>query len=1327
MMTRFGAWTLTAAVAIVLSLTGPARAENPAGLVDLVEPATKSLPNTADAAETIQGAAPNTTFLLEEGTYKLGNIKGPANTQFIGKGYDKTIIDATGFEHGFMLSNGCAITDVTIRNATGAGVVVNGADDVHRNGGALVNVAILGCPAGVTVTKATGFHVRNLIIADAQSGVSFVDCTHSALVNVTLADIAGTAIGVSGCDKMTIFNNLIAGAAFGIVLGEGNKNLAIDHNIYNANFVGRMPGHTARKKMEAWYHLSGFDRHSQTIGVEFKDAANHDYRVVSPLSWSPTRATTAYMGAVRFNGDEANPIGIDGKEFDRSRGVDIGAFQTSFDAPRKADGTFEVKSGAGVTSAGLFTTDGVCVRYLFQNTPLPKGTYEYWLPSRDWQGREIKPGDYELRITESALSLRYIAAAGNGDLETSKKLPASTAVRYSLDPQAAAFIADGRIVFAQSGFESQEHIRLFSADMGEIPWSMTGGGHAVGVAVDDAKKLAYVLRQPEVPAGQPGRPCSLLRFEVDTGKPAPFKSGSFEKSFDAITGATSMTLLGGKMYIAEPAANKIHELTISDDDVEIAGESEIASPTQIAGDDTIGVLWIVSENKQLVGLGYDETKWSQPSAAVVPMEQLTAVAANNGRVAVYSAKDNKVTIFGNFTFKSAELKALRTIGTGGEGYGKIQGDKFWNPSRLALGRDGQLLVIDAPRTMLFDKDGKLVRQMLGMWGQGIGWGMFAGDDRAHYFNINGGYDILFDAKKQAWEPGTRWTYTMGQNTPNFVYAAGGKTFAVYQAFENKKPPYYLYVSRMEKDTGTARVVSRYGFEPAGLYRQLADADGIVPDDAEKERLVDGDGKPIVWNFFQERGAFQMDYQADGSIVIAQRKFVQIIPMTGLDANGVPVYDFTKMRLIQGLVDGQTTFASPYDFTTIDDVSIAEDMTLFEDGTFTACMSTKSGPGPDLASEHGNTTNMAGFDAAGNLRWFSPLNPFGLKMGFQSVVTVADVTFVGRGAICEWETMDRDGLGTGTLGTPADMGWRGMWLDNHRQTQPLIGNDGKPYLVVGDYAAQCYHWLAVDGYDKITRQRVPVKVNDGLAAALAKQPAKPVPHYPVPQPPKFVIKNIGKDLPMDGDLAKWRTLGIKPLVVAPDQTVKNDPRDTGAIIRMAHNGDKLFVQVIKFDDVITFHQRNIWAHYLHDGIEMCVNIFYNGWKYNVTRIDGQDVVYRDRMFAKESDFLTEEVSPRKITVLDNARDVEERKMLEASRGVDMSGCKVMIVEFTLTQPAIDGMLGGSQMEFGSGKSFLVGFSINDGDVPGADTMNLITWPVMYGTFSRAEAFATATFE
>ena len=65
-------------------------------------------------------------------------------------------------------------------------------------------------------------------------------------------------------------------------------------------------------------------------------------------------------------------------------------------------------------------------------------------------------------------------------------------------------------------------------------------------------------------------------------------------------------------------------------------------------------------------------------------------------------------------------------------------------------------------------------------GEAISYGWFAGDDRVHFFNINGGYDIVVDAKQRRWVPGSRWRYTMEGLTPIFYYTTAGKNFGVFR-------------------------------------------------------------------------------------------------------------------------------------------------------------------------------------------------------------------------------------------------------------------------------------------------------------------------------------------------------------------------------------------------------------------------------------------------------------------------------------------------------------------------------------------------------------------
>jgi hypothetical protein len=100
----------------------------------------------------------------------------------------------------------------------------------------------------------------------------------------------------------------------------------------------------------------------------------------------------------------------------------------------------------------------------------------------------------------------------------------------------------------------------------------------------------------------------------------------------------------------------------------------------------------------------------------------------------------------------------------------------------------------------------------------------------------------------------------------------------------------------------------------------------------------------------------------------------------------------------------------------------------------------------------------------------------------------------------------------------------------------------------------------------------------------------------------------------------------------------------------------------------------------------------------------------------------------VKVLDNARDVEERQLIESIYGEDMSDCKVIVYEFKLPINK-ETYKGGEDRLFSlePGKSFWLGFMIDDNNQPGADIQNFLLWPVTYGTFSPKEVGAIATCE
>ena len=204
-----------------------------------------------------------------------------------------------------------------------------------------------------------------------------------------------------------------------------------------------------------------------------------------------------------------------------------------------------------------------------------------------------------------------------------------------------------------------------------------------------------------------------------------------------------------------------------------------------------------------------------------------------------------------------------------------------------------------------------------------------------------------------------------------------------------------------------------------------------------------------------------------------------------------------------------------------------------------------------------------------------------------------------------------------------------------------------------------------------------------------------------------------------------------VIVTPETGSSNitGPSDCSAVIRFAHDGKNLYVQAIKFDDRVALHQPS-GKFYLQDGIEMSINSFTAGFKFNVTHTtDMGDMIMRDRFYSKPVYFSSER-APRKVTVLDNAADVEERKLIENLYNVDLSKCKVIVTEFMIPLDdesfTIDGKVEQKPVAT-PGSTMRVGVLVDDNDLPGADLQKYEVWPATYGTFSGPEMSALATFE
>jgi hypothetical protein len=347
-------------------------------------------------------------------------------------------------------------------------------------------------------------------------------------------------------------------------------------------------------------------------------------------------------------------------------------------------------------------------------------------------------------------------------------------------------------------------------------------------------------------------------------------------------------------------------------------------------------------------------------------------------------------------------------------------------------------------------------------------------------------------------------------------------------------------------------------------------------------------------------------------------------------------------------------------------------------------------------------------------------------------TVGEVSLTGVGTTAALVAFDKDGLGLGSFNQPAGAHYNGYWLDHKEALYAWRGSDDNTYAMICDNYNGCDRWWRLDPKSTLAHASFPVTLNAASAGAIAALPAADAKAMSARAATASVrIPRLARALPIDGDLKKWRAAGIGPnIIITPETAVAgiNGPKDASAVIRVAYHDKDLYVQVLRFDNVVTFHQP-VERHYMQDCIEMCINGFGAGFKFDITRTtDKGDIIIRQRFFnGKLEALLPADQAPRVIKVLDDAKDVPERELIESIYGEDLSNCKVIVTEFKLPIDQLT-YVGATDSLFpvGPGKTFWLGFMIDDNDEPGTDVQRLMVWPATYGTFSPPEDGALATF-
>jgi hypothetical protein len=449
---------------------------------------------------------------------------------------------------------------------------------------------------------------------------------------------------------------------------------------------------------------------------------------------------------------------------------------------------------------------------------------------------------------------------------------------------------------------------------------------------------------------------------------------------------------------------------------------------------------------------------------------------------------------------------------------------------------------------------------------------------------------------------------------------------------------------------------------------------------------------------------------DGSLV-TMAQTPMIWKRTGLNPNGVPVYE--GKNYVSLLAKDWDKELSPYDlkpdgtrfYGSVGFVAAG----MLSDGGSVVQVPIRGSGGTGL--NNGAGTDLVGFSADGRRRWVHQLAE---HKGIAGLGTTDDISLTSVFYSCETIAVDADGLALGGFCEPRELNYAGYWID-HPNLRLFKLPDGRVHATWGDNADGRHPWFRLENQESLKRTRHAFRLADDRARELAALESKPpAATKKVPQP-EVRIPRLAQPLPIDGDLEKWRRGGIKPVAVLGPPGSFKGPRDCSAVIRMAYEGQNLYFQVLEFDDKPMFY-----SMVYEDCVELAINGACGpGFQYICYKdAEGKDHVWRNRFFMGGSQkTIDPQHAPRIVKVLPDAELVTERKLLEDLYGVDLSTSSVVVTEFKL--PIDKVTFSGAEQDIfplGPGKSFWIGFFIDDNDTPYTDVQRFIQWPTTFGMFN-----------
>ena len=1247
-----------------------------------------------DLQARLTAAKPGQTVELPAGEFR-GGVTLPAGVSLKGAGYGKTVIDAKGAENGIAIvkGDGSAVRDLTVRGALSANILVRDA-----NQAVLERVRTTGGLIGVSLNGARAARVENVISDANRYGIVVAGGEDNTIVNCTMADNASLGLSLSSGVRAVAFNNCVTGSSTAVYVGVEVKDLELDHNLYLGLNIGKFGAQVARDTLNNWKYLSSHDAHSVSIPVIYEDAAKGHFAVVNVLDWALDRAVTTGWGAATLAGKAAPTADINGKP--RSGTPSLGALESAATAPRPADGTVTVASSIGLSSAGVFDPKGKLVSYLFQALPLRVGKYSFWLPARTYKGRNIEPGEYEVRLVESHLDWEYLGWIGNTSESDNPDLGCA------VNPRAVTFDSTGRLIAGRGLSEAQDSLRAFDGSTGKPLWVFQGSAHMNGVAVA-ADGLLYTLRRSHADETR------LTRVDPASGRIMPWgKTDYGQHALKDIKTFDGLAALGEQLWYTDATNSVVRIGTIQSPGP--TKSVSVKAPTSPAADAKLNVVWVISGGEKLIAIAADGKVLAENS----PVSQPIALAAHDGRLAVASKQTGKIHLFDSSD--PTKLKPLTTLGRGDGPDGRILPDRFLfqdgaSEVCLALGPNHELAIgEEQARLQVFDRGGKL------MWSSFStgGWAMTPSKLTPGRV-FAGSVTMMADSEQKKWLPESFHRALRGWVIGEFQ--VDGQTFAVKNDMQNgisfvKFTP--------DKATPAFGMICPWASKEPWTYRVDSNHDHLItPDDAVVGPVTDANGQAVTGRRIFEQKSNTI--WPNGDLTSASIEgWLTRWRCTGLDKQGNPSYRFQDR---EPLTNTKSDLIPPYDPKSQGGGS-AEHEPRPNGGWM--CLSWFAASPAIRHTLLPGGTDLIGVDKDGSVDWVHTFGQYPNNPKIGSLDMADGIYVASLASTYDFFIVNADGLSLQGFSFPNRARYVGHWVDHPDTVATFTDKSGRINVLTCDYMSNRNHWFVLRQKD-VRESKTKLQVNPEAASRLAALPV-PKPDFAQGRPatPVVRIPQLKTPLAIDGSLQKWRDTDITPqIIISPESSsgIEGGPGDASALVRLAYHGQDLYLQVLRFDDVIALHQPRSRA-YQQDAIEMCVNGIMEGIKFNISQTTDAGAVNQVDGWALKAYTLDQKESPLVIKVLDTADEVSERQLIESIFGVNLRSNKVHIYETKIPMDAKT-YAGRPEARFDlkSGQQFWLGFLIDDNDQPGTDMQNFLLWPTTYGTFSAKETGAIGILE